>query len=104
MKAVNLSHELHYHIPRLILAIQEDLIPRLLPVSLTTEQNMIVLEGICQRVVQSQPQAVRAEAEAVLVWARHTPKTFHRERSRLFTLLLLAFYRYSYPHTTRKPG
>ena len=89
VKAVNLSHELHYRIPRLILAIQEDLIPRLPPVSLTTEQNMIVLEGICQRVVQSPHQAARVETEAVLVWVHHTPKTFHRERSRMFT---------SFPH------
>ena len=99
MKAVNLSHELHYHIPRLILAIQEDLITRLLPVSLTTEQNMIVLEGICQRVVQSQPQAVRAEEEAALVWARQShPQPFIEK----YPLLLFGILN-SYPHTTRKP-
>ena len=51
MKAVNLSHELHYRIPRLLLKV--DLTPSPRPsVSLTTEQNMIVLEGICQRVAQ----------------------------------------------------
>ena len=73
VKAVNLSHELHYRIPRLLLAIKVDLSPSPRPsVSLTTEQNMIVLEGICQRVVQYPNQAALVEAEAGLVWAFHT--------------------------------
>ena len=73
VKAVNLSHEIHYRIPRLLLAIKVDLSPSPRPsVSLTTEQNMIVLEGICQRVAQYPNQAALLEAEAGLVWAFHT--------------------------------
>ena len=73
MKAVNLSHELHYRIPRLLLAIKVDLSPSPRPsVSLTTEQNMIVLEGICQIVAQYPNQAALVEAEAGLVWAFYT--------------------------------
>ena len=75
MKAVNLSHELHYRIPRLLLAIKVDLSPSPRPsVSLTTEQNMIVLEGICQRVAQYPNQAARVEAEAGL-FGLFTPMT-----------------------------